>query len=130
MTNVYWAPGGGRVATIAPGPDDLFVVTTIGGRRALFQPVNEYDRALSVAQAFVKAQAPMPITVKVLCVTATEAKAMGFVPDAAPEALSPEEEAEARQLAVITLWNVVRNGNDAKVRGDALHLLKELGEVK
>lgn len=129
MTNVYWAPGGGRVATIAPGPDDLFVVTTIGGRRALFQPIFEYDQALAVAQAFVKAQAPVPVTVKVLCVTATEAKAMGFVP-AVPEAPTPEEAAEAREVAVSTLWNVVRNGSDARARNDAWRMLKELGEVK
>jgi hypothetical protein len=129
MTNVYWAPGGGRVATIAPGPDDLFVVTTIGGRRALFQPIFEYDQALAVAQAFVKAQAPVPVTVKVLCVTAAEAKAMGFVP-AVPEAPTSEEAAEAREVAVSTLWNVVRNGSDAKARNDAWRMLKELGEVK
>lgn len=128
MTNVYWAPGGGRVATIAPGPDDLFVVTTIGGRRALFQPIFEYDQALAVAQAFVKAQAPVPVTVKVLCVTAAEAKAMGFVP-AVPEAPTPEEAAEAREVAVSTLWNVVRNCNEAKPRADALALLKQLGEL-
>ena len=129
MTNVYWAPGGGRVATIAPGPDDLFVVTTIGGRRALFQPIFEYDQALAVAQAFVKAQAPVPVTVKVLCVTAAEAKAMGFV-SAVPEAPTPEEAAEAREVAVSTLWNVVRNGSDARARNDAWRILKELGEVK
>lgn len=129
MTNVYWAPGGGRVATIAPGPDDLFVVTTIGGRRALFQPIFEYDQALAVAQAFVKAQAPVPVTVKVLCVTAAEAKAMGFMP-AVPEAPTPEEAAEAREVAASTLWNVVRNGSDARARNDAWRMLKELGEVK
>lgn len=129
MTNVYWAPGGGRVATIAPGPDDLFVVTTIGGRLALFQPIFEYDQALAVAQAFVKAQAPVPVTVKVLCVTAAEAKAMGFVP-AVPEAPTPDEAVEAREVAVSTLWNVVRNGSDARARNDAWRILKELGEVK
>lgn len=95
MTNVYWAPGGGRVAAIAPGPDDLFVVTTIGGRRALFQPINEYDKSLSVAQAFVKAQAPVPVTVKVLCVTATEAKAMGFVPAAGAATTSTDTTASS-----------------------------------
>lgn len=49
---------------------------------------------------------------------------------AVPEAPTPEEAAEAREVAVSTLWNVVRNGSEARARNDAWRILKELGEVK
>lgn len=130
MTNVYFAPGGGRVATIAPGPDDLFVVTTIAGRKVLLQPIHHYQRALEVAQAFVKAQAPTAVTVKVFALSGAEAQAMGFLPADLLQDQTPEQEAEDRQLVVSTLWNVVMQSNEAKPREDALRLLKNLGEVK
>lgn len=128
MTNI-WTAGGGRVAILAPGPDDLFCVTTLGGRRVVVQPIFEYEQALAVAQAFV-AQAPVPVTLKVLCLSAREAKAMGYLPEGTLPAESPAQDAEDRQFAVSTLWRVVRESNDAKVRGDALGLLRELGEVR
>lgn len=130
MTNVYFAPGGGRVATIAPGPDDLFVVTTIAGRKVLLQPLHQYQRALEVAQAFVKAQAPTPVTVKVFALSAAEAQAMGFLPADLLQGQTPEQEAKDRQLVVSTLWNVVMKSNEAKPREDAMRRLRNLGEVK
>lgn len=127
MTNI-WTPGGGRVATMAPGPDDLFVVTTVSGRRALMHPVGLYDLALKQAQAAAIRMAPVPVTIKVLCVTLREAQAFGFAPDDLFEGQTPQEESEWRRLMVASLYDVLRNCNEAKPRADALALLKQLGE--
>lgn len=97
MTNI-WTPGGGRVATMAPGPDDLFVVTTVAGRRALMHPVGLYDHALKQAEAAAIRMAPVPVTIKVLCVTLREAQAFGFAPDDLFEGQTPQEEAEWRRM--------------------------------
>lgn len=51
---------GGRVVALAPGPDDLLMVTTIGYQPTLAQPFNEHDRALRAAQSFAKALAHVP----------------------------------------------------------------------
>lgn len=40
----------------------------------------QIEQVPGAAQAFVKAQAPVPVTVRVLCVTAAEAKAMVLCP--------------------------------------------------
>lgn len=130
MTNI-WTPGsgGGRVATMAPGPDDVFVVTTVGGRRALIHPVGLYEHALELAQAAAIRMAPVPMTIRVMAVTLSEAQAFGFVSDDLFEDQTPGQEAEMRQLVVSTLWTVVRHSNEARPRADALRLLKEMGEM-
>lgn len=125
-----WSPGGGRVAALAPGPGDLFVVTTINGEPAILQAVCDYEAALKVAEAFVRAQAPAPIVVKVLCLSGREALRMGFIPDDLFQRQTPEQDAEWRQLALTTLWNVVRTGTDTAARTEALELLRQLGEIR
>lgn len=129
MTNI-WTPGGGRVVALAPGPGDLFVVTTVSGRKVLLHPVEQFGHALKLAEAAAIRMAPVPVTIKVLSLTLTEGQAFGLIPSDLLKDETPEQEAETRQLVVKTLWQLVQNGSEQKVRSDAWRMLKELGEVK
>jgi hypothetical protein len=44
-----WTPGGGRVVALAPGPGDLFVLTTVAGRKVLLHPVEQFGYAVKLA---------------------------------------------------------------------------------
>ncbi|MDP2083002.1 MAG: hypothetical protein U0934_00490 [Pseudotabrizicola sp.] len=126
MTNI-WTPGGGRVATMAPGPDDLFVVTAVSGRRALLHTVDQYGHALRLAEA-AASTAPMPVTIRVMPLSLREAQALGFLPS--EDLISdhaPAEEADNRNLVVHTCMDVLQNCNEAAPRAEALRLLKEMG---
>jgi hypothetical protein len=125
-----WTSGGGRVATMAPGPDDVLVVTTVAGRRVSLHTVDDYGHALNVAEAAAVRMAPVPVTIKVFCLTLIEAQAFGLVPSDLCKNQTPKEEAETRELVVTTLWNLLQNGSEAKVRSQAWRMLKDLGEVK
>lgn len=129
MTNI-WIPGGGRVVALAPGPDDLFVVTTVAGQVAMMHPIGLYNHALKLAQAAAVRMVPMPVTIKVLCVTLREAQALGFAPDDLLVDQTPEDEAEWRQMMVTTLHDVLRHCNEPAPRADALALLNQLGELR
>lgn len=60
MTNI-WSRNLNCVSAMAPSPDDLFVVTTLFGKRVFVQPIHEYEAALRVAQAFADyVQHPRP----------------------------------------------------------------------
>lgn len=126
-----WGPGDNRVVALPPSPDDLFVVTTVGGKRVLMHPINEYDKAVSIAQAFTRHwRADQPVTVKVLCLSGREAIAMGYLPADPFRNETPEQQAEARRFVVNNLWNIIRTCNEPKPRAEALDLLRELGELK
>lgn len=125
-----WGTGGNRVVVLPPTEGDLFVAIAVGGSAAVLWPVEEYDRALEVAQRFTRRlRTAQPVTVKVLCVTLGEAQRFGFLPTGASPPQAPEEDAEARQFIVSNLWRIVRNSNEAKPRADALDLLKQLGAM-
>ncbi len=123
-----WGKGGHRVATLAPSPGDVFVLTTLFGRRVFVQPVTEYEQAVRRAQAFVRRLVHAGhVTVKVICLTLPEAQAMGYAPDDLFQDQTPEAEAEMRQLAVSASMDALRNSPDATVRLDAMKLLNDLG---
>lgn len=124
-----WMTGGGRVATLAPGPGDTLVVTTMFGRRVLVHPVGEYGKVLKLAEAFAVKMAPVPVTIKVLCLSLAEAQAMGFAPADMFNDMTPEQEAGMRQLVVATCTEAMRDSNDATVRADAYALLVSLGGI-
>ena len=72
MTNI-WTPNGNRVAALAPGPGDLFVVTTMFGKRVFVQPIGNYDRAVKIAEAFARQMTQeRPFTIKVLPMSFSE----------------------------------------------------------
>ncbi|WYK04082.1 hypothetical protein DWF04_013550 [Cereibacter sphaeroides f. sp. denitrificans] len=121
-------PGGGRVATMAPGPDDLFVVTTISGRKALLHTVDQYQHVLKLAEEFAIRMSPVPVTIKVFCLTLRETQALGFLPEGdLLRDSTPQDEAEGRELAVQACFDVLRNSNVQRHRAEALRLLKDMG---
>ncbi len=125
-----WGPGGGRVATMAPGPGDVMVLTTAGGRRVLMHPVDQYDHAVKLAHAAVLRMAPVPVTLRVMCLSLAEAQAMGLAPvDLFPD-MTPAQDADMRLIVVNTLHAVLRDCNEPQPRADALQLLRQMGEMK
>lgn len=125
-----WGNGGNLVVPFPPTAGDVFVVVTVAGAAAIVWPVNEYDRAVEVAERFARRlRAAQPVAIKVMAVTLREAQRFGFLPSGPMPAKSPEQDAEDRKFAVDTLWRLVRESNDAAIRAEALDLLKLLGEV-
>ena len=136
MTHVssvdLWNTGGNAVVSLPPSRDDVMVVTTIGGRAVMVEPVHLYDVAVRRAQAFVRrARQGRPYAVKVLSLSLREAVRMGVVqgPLAGPTA-TPEQEVRDRQLVVTTLRAVMRDCDDARVRTEAYDTFIEMGEPK
>ena len=127
-----WTPNGNRVAALAPGPDDLFVVTTIGGRRVTVQPVADYPKAIKTAEAFAReTDTPRPLTVKVLCMSLRELLAhMGTTIGDFAAGLSPEVDKEFRHLAIQTCMEALHANTDAATRADAVELLTGLGALR
>lgn len=122
-------PGGGRVVALSPGPDDLFVVTTVAGSNVSLHTVEQFGHALKLAEAAAIRMAPVPVTIKVLSVTLREAQRFGLIPSDLGEDETFGDDAGRRQFVIRTLWDIVRNSNQAKPRADALDMLKELGEL-
>lgn len=127
-----WTTGamGGRVATMAPGPGDVLVLTCVNGRRVLMHPVGEYDHALKLAQAAAARMAPVPVTIRVMCLSVQEAQAMGLAPDGLFQDMTPEEDAQMRLIVVNTLHAVLRDCNEPQPRAEAMQLLRQMGELK
>jgi len=92
-------PNGNRVVSLPPSPDDLFVVTTLFGRRVCAQPVSEYEEALNVAEAFARSHTQSrPFTVKVLCLDLREGlDAMGLQASDLFRDQTPAEEGDMRR---------------------------------
>jgi hypothetical protein len=131
MTNI-WTPTGNRVAALAPGPGDLFVVTTIGGKRVLVEPIDQYERAIRIAESFARQMAQArPFSIKVLCMSFPELLAhMGTTREECAKLVTPEEAESDRRLAISTCMDVLRTSNDAQVRADALDVLTSMGVLK
>lgn len=127
-----WTPGavGGRVATMAPGPGDVMVLTTVGGKRVLMHTVEQYDHALKLAQAAALRMSPMPVTIRVMGLSLAEAQAMGLAPDDLFQDMTPEDDAQMRRIVVNTLHAVLRDCNEPQPRAEAMQLLRQMGELK
>ena len=125
-----WSTNGNRVTTMEPGPDDLFVVTMIGGKRALVDPVGQYARALRVADAFARRlQHHRRVTIRVLPMTAEEFQTHIGWPHSAEAGGSPTDEASDRTLVIDTCMEALRQCNEPAVRADAHSLLVTLGVI-
>lgn len=101
MTN-FWCRNRNCVSTMSPAPDDLFVMTTLFGKRVFVQPIRDYEKALATAQRFADlVRHPRPIVVKVLCLAHAEmTEALGIDPATAFQGQTATQEAELRQLVV------------------------------
>lgn len=126
-----WCQNGNCVSTMSPAPDDLFVVTTLFGKRVFVQPIADYEAALTVAQAFANyVQHPRPIVVKLLCLTHTEmTDAMGVDPATLFEGQTPEHEAEWRHAVVTACKTALVKSPLVAVRADAMQLLMNMGDM-
>lgn len=123
-----WCRNGNCVSTMSPAPDDLFVVTTLFGKRVLTQPITHYETALATAQRFAEfVKEPRPVVVKLFCLSGIEmADAMGIDPATLFAGQSPEEEAEMRQLVVNNCKDALRDSPSAAIRADAIQLLTDM----
>ena len=126
-----WGSGGHQVVSLPPSLGDLFCVTTLLGKGVLVDPVTHYEGAVQRARAFAERLVhPEPVVIKVLCLTFTEAKAMGLAPADLFRDLSPEDEAAMRQQIIANCNDALRNCQDPRVRADALQLLTDLGALR
>jgi hypothetical protein len=124
-----WTTGSIRVATMAPGPGDLFVVTTLGGKRVFVEPTDQYERAVRVAESIARRVVhDRPVIIRVLPMTLAELLAhMGTTREQLAQGASPEDDAADRKLIIDTCMAVLRECNDAAVRTDAYNLLVSMG---
>ena len=131
MTNL-WCRNRNCVSTMSPAPDDLFVVTTLFGKRVFVQPIRDYEKALATAQRFADLVLhPRPIVVKVLCLTHAEmTDALGIDPATVFQGQTPKQEAELRQLVVTACKTALLDSPESAVRADAMQLLINMGELK
>ena len=123
-----WSKGNNRVTTMAPGPGDLFVVTTLGGKRVFVEPIDQYDHALRIAEGFARRIIhDRPVIIRVVPMTSDELLMhMGTTLEAV--ATNPSEGDSAdRKLVVDTCMAALRECSDPAVREDALALLTSLG---
>jgi hypothetical protein len=129
---MIWTPNGNHVSVLPPSPDDLFVVTTIGGKRVFVEAISKYESAIRTAEAFARATTqPRPFTVKVLCMTFAELLThMGHRREDYAKLLTPEDAEADRQAAIRHCMDMLRNCNEPQVRADALEILKELGAIQ
>lgn len=126
-----WSQNRNCVSTMSPAPDDLFVVTTLFGKRVFVQPIQQYEQALRVATAFADyMQHPRPIVVKVLCLSHVEmTDAMGIDPATLFDGKSSQDEAELRQSVVTACKTALLESPLAAVRADAMQLLIRMGDM-
>lgn len=123
-----WGTGENRVVTLPPAPGDVFVALTIAGAPTVLWPVDEYEKAVEVAERFARRfRTERPVAIKVLAVSLREAQRFGFLPAGPMPAQTPDQDAKDRQFAVSTLWRLVRDSNEPQTRAEALDLLKLLG---
>jgi hypothetical protein len=130
MTNI-WTPNGNRVAALAPGPGDLFVVGMLFGKRVFVWPITDYDRAITTTQAFARQiTQPRPFTIKVLPMSLDELLAhMGMTRAELAAGVSPAMEQEFRQLGIEACMKVLRECNEPQVRAEAVDLLTSMGAL-
>lgn len=129
---MIWTPNGNNVAVLPPSPGDLFVVTTIGGQRVFVEPIGQYEKAITTAEAFARATTqPRPFTIKVLCMTFPELLAhMGTTREECVKYLSADDAEKDREAAIRACTEMLRACNDAQVRADCLDILRDLGAMQ
>jgi len=117
-----------RAMCFEPGPRDLFVVILIDGKRVGLHPVTEYERWRAAAQKLAREH---ECQVKVLPMGGHEVLAFyGIEP--ASGALQPIENMDPafRKQAVKNCMDAIRECDDARVRQDALDMLRTLGVMQ
>jgi hypothetical protein len=127
-----WGARGNQVAVLPPSHGDLFVLTTVLGRRVSLDPIDHYEQA--VRRAHVMADRlvhPEPVVIKVLSLTNLEAcKVQGIDPATLFADETPEQEAQMRQHIITSMTQLLHTSSDPRVRSDALKLLTDIGAIR
>lgn len=126
-----WTEGANRVVALPPSPGDLFVITTVAGKRVLVHPVHEFAKAVGIATAYSRRwRSDEPVVVKVLSLSLKEAQAMGFAPADLFHNQAVLEETEMLRLVTWTCMDTLHQSLDAAARGEALKLPQDLGVLQ
>jgi len=123
-----WTTGSNRVATMAPGPGDLFVMTTLDGKRVFVEPIDQYDRAVRIAEGFARRIVhDRPVIIRVLPMSLPEMLAhMRMPPEKLAAGLDADDGAD-RKLITDTCMAALRESSDQHVRAEAFALLTSMG---
>ncbi|WP_146642680.1 hypothetical protein [Thioclava marina] len=119
----------GRVATLAPGHGDLFVLTLLGDRVLAYEPITVYDRAVRRANELAKVRSERPFTVKVLALSGREARKLLGI-SGGISSLAPHEYAELREQIRANCIAALETCRDPHVMADAYDVLRWLGAVQ
>jgi hypothetical protein len=127
-----WGAGGHHVAVLPPSYGDLFVLTTVLGRRVSLDHIGNYEQAVRRAHAMAdRIVHHVPVVIKVLCLSAVEScKLHGIDPATLFADETPEQEAQMRQHIITSMTQLLHTSSDPRVRSDALKLLTDLGAIQ
>lgn len=115
-----------RVATLAPGYGDLFVITLVGDKIVFNEPVTSYDLAVKRAEFWAKKRQRRPFTIKVIALGGHEACKLLDIKNPFGNQ-TPREEYEFRQQARKNCISALKNCRDPRVRADAYDVLRAIG---
>lgn len=122
MTDI-WRRGGAYIAALRPGPGDMVIVTTLGGKLAALDARHDYegaiDRALTLAG---ERRGPT----KVIPMTLVEAATFCGI---TYEKLMADMSEEQWRNYCIGICTPLVSDHDPKVRADATELLTSLGAM-
>ena len=125
-----WGARGNHDAVLPPSHGDLFVLTTVLGRRVFLDPITHYEQAVRRARDLAdRLVHPEPVVIKVLSLSALEScKLHGIDPATLFADQTPEDEAAMRQRIVASMTQLLHTSADPRVRADALKLLHDMKE--
>ena len=125
-----WGARGNHDAVLPPSHGDLFVLTTVLGRRVFLDPITHYEQAVRRARDLAdRLVHPEPVVIKVLSLSALESCKLHSIDPAALFAdQTPEQEAEVRRQIITNCHDALRNRSDPRERSDALKLLHDMKE--
>ena len=125
-----WGARGNHVAVLPPSPGDLYVLTTVLGRRVFLDHIDHFEQAVRRAHVMADRVVHLsPVVIKVLCLSALEScKLHGIDPATLFADQTPEDEAAMRQRIVASMTQLLHTSADPRVRADALKLLHDMKE--
>ena len=109
-----------------PGPQDLFLVILVNGKRASIQSVEDYDRWRWAAERLAEQQ---QCQVKVLPMTGDEMMNFYGISPQPPQPIANLDR-EFREQAVRNCLDVLRECGSQKDRAQALDLLTKMGALQ
>jgi hypothetical protein len=127
-----WTMGSNRVATMPPGPGDLFVVTMLSGKRVFIEPIDQYDKAVQIAERFARhIRHDRPVILRVLPMSLDELVAQMRMTRAELTAVTPPTDDDAdRKLVIDTCMGALRESSDQHVRAEAVEVLTGMGVLR